>query len=138
MLEITDPGLFTSTNPLSSTKVEVALSNKVSEEYAEQVTIASAADTAATTAVTAIASQQIVVSLAAGISLKFLWGILNFLQVFEFLFLIKARFPLNFLEIAEVAEVANFEFKFLEELPNFISVLVNPDDINQDSLNDNF
>lgn len=60
-------------------------------------------DQTATGVTAAVATQQIVVSFTSGLSLKFLWGIINFLQVFEFLFLIEANYPPNFLEIVTIA-----------------------------------
>lgn len=55
-------------------------------------------DSVASTIVYTVMSQQLALALATGWSLSFLWGILNFLQVFEFLMLIDAKFPKNFLE----------------------------------------
>lgn len=95
-------------------------------------------DETATGVATAVATQQVVVSLTSGISLKFLWGIINFLQVFEFLFLIQANYPPNFQEIATIAEAANFNIPDLEGIPNFISVWVKENDISSDSLNEIF
>lgn len=49
--------------------------------------------------------------------------------------LINANFPKNFLEFQELAQVANLEFKILETMPNFISILVDEDELSDGPLN---
>ncbi len=103
--------LFTSLNgfPLETSLLEIDLNPQVNPAFSEQIEAAAVVDNVGTAIVGGVMCQQFAVALAAGWSLSFLWGILNFLQVFEFLMLIDANFPKNFLEFQEVASMANLK-----------------------------